>query len=51
MERAWFGYPRRDLANDPDPILLPDGEIQDWKMIKQFFEDNIKQFEKALIMI
>jgi len=40
-----------DAENEPDPILLPDGKIQDWKRIKQFFEDNIKQFEKALIMI
>ena len=38
-----------DAENEPDPVFLPDGKEPDWSQIKQFFEENIKEFEKALI--
>ena len=38
-----------DAENDPDPVLLTNGKSPDWESIKQFFEANIKQFEKALM--
>lgn len=38
-----------DAESDPDPILLVEGQSPSWNQVKQFFVDNIKAFEKALL--
>jgi hypothetical protein len=38
-----------DAESDPDPILLIEGQGPSWSEVKQFFVDNIKAFEKALL--
>ena len=38
-----------DADKEPDPVLLANGKKSDWERIKQFFEANIKEFEKVLM--
>lgn len=38
-----------DAEEDPQPILLVKGSEWEWRLVKRYFEQNIKQFEKFLL--
>ena len=39
-----------DAENEPDPVLLHEMKTHDWNQVKRFFEENIRKFEKALLI-